>query len=160
MTMLTGYHNRTQEEPKEQLVQNILPDPKIFILAGKAVFTILHINTGNRYTFKVIKRKDANIWFVWLMNGPSNEGSFGYMGTIFDAKRFQLTKKSKYSLASTPYKAFSWLWNMLYSNRPLPDSVKIFHEGACGCCGRRLTVPESIKAGIGPVCAKNLINYW
>jgi len=26
----------------------------------------------------------------------------------------------------------------------------------CRVCGRRLTAPESVKAGIGPVCAKRL----
>lgn len=26
--------------------------------------------------------------------------------------------------------------------------------GVCGCCGRALTDPDSIEAGIGPVCAK------
>ena len=27
-----------------------------------------------------------------------------------------------------------------------------WHEGRCGRCGRKLTVPESIEAGYGPEC--------
>lgn len=30
--------------------------------------------------------------------------------------------------------------------------------GACGCCGKTLTNPESLALGIGPVCAQN--NGW
>lgn len=35
------------------------------------------------------------------------------------------------------------------------DEAKAFGRmsGFCGCCGRRLDVPESVEAGIGPVCA-------
>lgn len=28
-----------------------------------------------------------------------------------------------------------------------------FAVGSCGCCGRELTDPESIRQGIGPICA-------
>ena len=27
----------------------------------------------------------------------------------------------------------------------------------CRVCGRRLTAPESVKRGIGPVCVKNIM---
>jgi len=30
----------------------------------------------------------------------------------------------------------------------------VFHEGACGRCGRTLTVPESIASGFGPECIR------
>lgn len=38
-----------------------------------------------------------------------------------------------------------------------PAAAIIAHgklTGICGCCGRTLTDPDSIEAGIGPVCAK------
>ncbi|MGQ4872128.1 MAG: DUF6011 domain-containing protein, partial [Candidatus Thorarchaeota archaeon] len=35
-------------------------------------------------------------------------------------------------------------------NVALPEKVRIWHEGKCGRCGRRLTVPESIESGYGP----------
>jgi hypothetical protein len=38
----------------------------------------------------------------------------------------------------------------------LPDFVEVWHEGFCGKCGKRLTVPNSIEIGIGPDCIKKL----
>lgn len=37
-----------------------------------------------------------------------------------------------------------------------PSTVSCFAgtEGACGRCGRKLTVPGSIASGIGPTCAE------
>jgi len=34
------------------------------------------------------------------------------------------------------------------------NQLLYYHEGRCGRCARRLTVPESIINGIGPECAK------
>jgi hypothetical protein len=34
----------------------------------------------------------------------------------------------------------------------LPPDAEVMHEGRCACCGRPLTVPESIERGIGPDC--------
>lgn len=35
----------------------------------------------------------------------------------------------------------------------LPDIQKIWHQGCCSACGRKLTDPESIERGLGPVCS-------
>lgn len=38
---------------------------------------------------------------------------------------------------------------------PKAAAIRYGHEsGACSVCGRELTDPESVKSGIGPVCAK------
>lgn len=34
--------------------------------------------------------------------------------------------------------------------------VEVWHEGSCGRCGRKLTVPESIANGLGPECAEKV----
>lgn len=31
--------------------------------------------------------------------------------------------------------------------------LQVWHEGRCGRCGRKLTVPSSIETGLGPECA-------
>ena len=36
----------------------------------------------------------------------------------------------------------------------LYPTVKVFHSGKCGKCGKKLTTPESIKSGLGPYCSK------
>lgn len=49
-------------------------------------------------------------------------------------------------------KVFPWLWSYINAARDLPVQVEVWHEGRCGHCGRRLTVPESIADGLGPRC--------
>lgn len=50
-------------------------------------------------------------------------------------------------------KVFGWAWFRLFGEG-LPPEVEIWHEGSCGCCSRPLTVPASIRLGIGPDCAQ------
>ena len=38
----------------------------------------------------------------------------------------------------------------------LPPALEVWHEGRCGRCGRKLTTPQSVETGFGPVCAQNL----
>ena len=121
-----------------------------FITAGKAIFTIRNGKTGNRFTYRVKKCKDKDIWFVSVLTGTDNEHSYTYMGSIFNTT-FRSTAKSKITADAISYKAFSYTWSMLLENK-LPNCIEIWHEGRCGRCGRVLTVPESIKSGFGPEC--------
>ena len=41
----------------------------------------------------------------------------------------------------------------LTTKAALPKTVEVWHEGICGRCGRKLTVPESVERGLGPECA-------
>jgi hypothetical protein len=126
-------------------------DWKPFIKAGKAIFTLVNEESGNRFTYKVKRCDNKKIWFVSVLNGPDNYSNYMYLGTIFD-KDFNSTSKSKISKDSLSYKAFDWLNKMLNFDKELPENVKVLHEGRCGRCGRRLTVPESIESGFGPEC--------
>jgi hypothetical protein len=36
------------------------------------------------------------------------------------------------------------------------NGCEVYHEGRCGRCNRKLTVPESIETGLGPECASKL----
>jgi len=43
------------------------------------------------------------------------------------------------------------------NTQPLIDKgFALHHEGKCGRCGRKLTVPLSIETGIGPECASKM----
>lgn len=130
-----------------------LENPREFIFAGKAIFTIQNEKTGNHFTFKVKQAKDQKpVWFVSILNGSDNYSNYAYIGTIFNTD-FRWTKKSKVNRESQSFKSFSWV---LRNINTLPDFVKVHHEGQCGRCGRRLTVPESIERGIGPECLKKV----
>lgn len=124
-----------------------------YALAGNATLTIRSSKTGNRFTYRIRQSEDkgdgkAPVFFVALMNGPDNDESYIYLGTIF-AGRFRLTAKSKVSKDAPSAIAFDW-----FSRNWESEAVEVWHEGSCGRCGRKLTVPESIESGIGPVCER------
>lgn len=126
---------------------------KEFVKAGKALFTVRNENTGGRFTFK-IKRADPEkeLWFVSVLNGTDNYSNYCYIGSIFgNGNEFKKTRNSKVTEDAQCFKVFSWFWNKLIKDS-LPTNIKVYHEGRCGRCGRRLTVPESIQSGFGPEC--------
>jgi hypothetical protein len=138
------------------MTQHTLENPKDFVLAGKSIFTVQNEKTGNRFTFRVKQSGGPDgkqVWFVGVLNGPDNHSNYAYIGTIFGNGQkldFRHTKKSTVKPDAQSFKVFEW---MLKNNLELPGFVKIHHEGFCGRCGRRLTVPESIELGLGPECA-------
>jgi hypothetical protein len=127
-----------------------------FVLGGKSTFTIQNLSTGNRFTYKVIRADKGETFFVKVLTGSDNEICYTYMGAIFGGEKFTLTKASKIGAEALSYKAFNWLFSTLAAGKALPENVKFYHAGKCCKCGRKLTTPESIQAGIGPECAKKL----
>ena len=122
-----------------------------FIFSGKSTVTFLNTDSGNRFTFKVKQAKDSNLFFVSLLNGPDK---YSYIGTAIEGN-FRHGKKSIISKDAQSVKVFDYVLNKLKLNT-LPEIIEVWHEGSCGKCGRPLTVPSSILAGIGPSCAKKL----
>lgn len=115
------------------------------MLAGNSTFTVQNPETDMRYTFKVVQPHPTRPHFVKLLTMPDH---FFPIATIFNHKTLRLAKFRRETAA---YKAFAWLWR---NADDLPAPAEFYHEGRCGKCGRKLTVPESIKSGIGPVCAE------
>jgi hypothetical protein len=146
-----------------------------FILAGNSTFTLRNSQTGRRYTLKVVlPKKDGKVQygapnFVKLMDGPDNETSYKYMGIIRHTKaNGSVPAKDEYSHGGAKAKipedarahtTFAWLWRTIngtnQAGKTLADfpTFEFWHEGRCGRCGRKLTVPESIANGMGPECA-------
>lgn len=131
---------------EKQLHSDILP----FILAGKAIFTIVSKKTGTRFTYRVTKKRDMDLWFVSLLRGHDNENDYAYLGVIKDDAVLQ-TAKSKVSPGAPSYVAIRWTVERLFQNRSI-EQIEVWHAGHCGRCGRLLTVPESIDSGFGPEC--------
>jgi hypothetical protein len=133
-----------------------IAEAKAFAFAGNAILTLESLKTGSHFTFKVRQAKDQEtgepkpgVYFVNLLsNGNADdEGNFTYLGMVRNGQ-FGLTKASKAGMESPSVKA--WRFFMaLTENHP---ALVVHHEGKCGRCGRTLTVPESIRAGIGPEC--------
>jgi hypothetical protein len=122
-----------------------------FMFAGKSIVTFLNTKTGNRFTFKIKAAKDSNMFFVSILNGPEN---FTYIGTCIEGK-FRHGSKSNISADAQSVKVFDFVLTKLVLGT-LPEFVEVWHEGHCGKCGKRLTVPSSIKNGLGPECIKTL----
>lgn len=136
-----------------------LEDIKNFVLAGNATITVRSGSTGSRFTFKVRTPKNAKspIWFVSLLTGSDNENNYEYFGQIRQNGSFDHGRKSRITNDSTGAKAFRWLWNMVQADRSeVLDQADIWHEGQCGRCGRKLTVPESVSSGFGPECINHI----
>ena len=125
---------------------------KPFLFAGKCVFTLVDNRHNIRTTYKIRKKKDMDIAWVSVQCGKEYE----FAGTLF--KRFKggefdykHSLKSKVADDAASIKYFKALLGKIDN---LPDFIEIHHSGMCGCCGRELTVPESLETGFGPVCFK------
>lgn len=128
-----------------------------FLYAGKSTVTLRSIKTQKRFTYRVRQSDDKNVWFVSVLNGPDNESSYGYIGTIKkSAMRFEHGRKAKIAADAPCVRAFAWFHANLATGERLGEGVEVWHEGKCGRCGRKLTVPESIAHGIGPECIKHV----
>lgn len=138
-----------------------------FILSGRA--TVTFKGKKDRYTFRISAppKKDANgqeiqnsldqnsdFRFVHLMNGPDNESSYTYLGYIRRGVYFH-GAKSKIGRDAPSEKAFWYVYSNLARGK-MPDGLEIWHEGRCGRCGHKLTVPESIASGYGPECINHI----
>lgn len=137
---------------------------KDFILAGRAIFTVVSI-TGERYTFKVTRKDSTNprfpapSYFAAVMTGSANDSdsSYDYVGIVqAGAGTVKATRNSKITPDDVRAKVLNFALSVAWGARALPAGYKIHHEGRCGRCGRLLTVPESIVTGFGPECSERM----
>ena len=97
--------------------------------------------------------------FVSVLTGSDNLNDYTYLGIIkhsINGPAFFRTAKSRISEDAPSFQAFVFFWRWVIIAGELPASLEVRHEGACGRCGRALTVPESIDLGIGPDCAEKM----
>lgn len=128
---------------------------KNFFTGGNATFTVEN-NKGEHYTFKIRRPKNGPVYyFVSLLRGPNNESDYSYLGVLNPLNgEVRLTPKSRMTDYSKPVLVVRWALKHVFGDGLIPTDYNIHHEGKCGCCGRMLTVPESIRNGIGPECIK------
>lgn len=145
-----------------------------YVFAGRAVFTLRNVKTGVRLTYKVTAKKedlasqaaaiakgetfdDGGVaYFVSLLRGPDNTADWAYMGVLRKPGRFFTTTKSQVTRHPISWKAIVWFVDVMKNEREVLGGkpLEFWHNGHCGCCGRLLTVPESVADGWGPVCRK------
>jgi hypothetical protein len=139
-----------------------------FVFAGKARFTLVSVDSGRRFTYRVTKKKppenDAEqrtfdrygqAYFVSLLRGPDNSSDYAYMGVI-DNGGFKTTTSSRVSKDAESHVAFAWFLARMSKGGAPCTKLEFWTEGRCGRCGRGLTVPTSVNAGFGPECIGRL----
>lgn len=130
-----------------------------FMLAGNAHVTFQSRRTDTRFTYRVVQaeRRAGDTGepphFVSVLVGPDNDHSYQYLGCIYRRLVYAHGKKSHIEPNAPSAVAFAWVWKRLSAGEMHPE-LAVYHEGRCGRCGRRLTTPESIATGLGPVCAR------
>ena len=132
-----------------------------YVLAGDSIFTVKNEESGNRMTFRVTslqridKESTRRLWFVKVLAGPDNIKDYSFLGSLQGKDDGQIfykhSPKSKVTEGAQSVKVIDWFVKKLQDGK-MPASIKMYHEGFCGRCGRRLTVPESIQNGYGPEC--------
>lgn len=127
-----------------------------FMTAGNATVTLRSRKTGARFTYRIRTSDDERVRFVSIMTGVDNESSFQYLGYARVGQEVYFRgAKSRITETAPSARAFAWAWRQLQAGR-LPEALEVWHEGRCGRCGRKLTVPESVRSGFGPECV-NLV---
>jgi len=125
--------------------------------------TIVNDVSGGRVTLRFRKPKGFSSVLVDVMCGSDNEEDYAFAGSLHGTElRLSARGKCPIEKAKVAKAIVDWTFKRAASGAPLeglksdgtPFSVRCLHEGRCACCGRKLTVPESIDTGIGPVCAK------
>ena len=122
-----------------------------FIFGGKSFVTFLNTNTSNRFTYKVVKHKTDDIYFINVLTSPD---TYTFFGTYRNGQ-FKHSPKARISAEAQSVKVFQFVIAKLSTNT-LSNLIEIYHDGRCGKCGKQLTVPESVETGFGPECYKRI----
>jgi len=122
-----------------------------FIFGGKSFVTFLNTNTSNRFTYKVVKHKTDDIYFINVLTSPD---TYTFFGTYRNGQ-FKHSPKARISAEAQSVKVFQFVIAKLATNT-LSNLIEIYHDGRCGKCGKQLTVPESVETGFGPECYKRI----
>jgi hypothetical protein len=152
--MTVGGPSRLPLEPFKMTSAQLSPAAaRAFILGGNATVTLESTRTGARFTFKVMAAKDGGLSFVKVLTGADNENDFEYFGLIRE-DRFSHAREGKTRISPNAPSAvaFAWAWPHIVAGN-VPAGLNVWHEGRCGRCNRKLTVPESIESGFGPECS-------
>jgi len=113
-------------------------------------FTIKNTIKNTHRTVKISTVKKARI--ISLLVGPDNNSSYKGFGFVNTNGHIFVWNKYRDSNIMTWIARFIST-KFMNDNANYPG-VELLVEKKCIICNRRLTTPESIKAGIGPECAK------
>ncbi len=154
--------NKMEKETHELKNGNL----KNFIFAGNSTFTVVNEITGNRFTFKVRNsnyktpepKTPSDIFYVSVLTGQDNNSAYTFLGTFFGGKNelYRHSPKSKITNLANSNKVVDWFFNYFLKSPNKYSTIKVYHSGKCGKCGKKLTTPESVESGLGPYCGSRV----
>jgi hypothetical protein len=128
---------------------------RLFLTAGKATFTLSKLATGERFTYEISKPEPFyGSFFASVMKGSDNESDYRYIAMMSGSDlRLRFTKGSRFAPDTKEARGLQFVLDVVAGRKVLPAGFELRRSSKCGRCGRKLTVPSSIDAGIGPECA-------
>jgi hypothetical protein len=127
-------------------------------------WTVTNEKTGEWRTFRVTKERSKRVKFapgarlIELLTGPDNRNSFTSFGFV-NGDEIKVWQSKRGNGKPSAYDWYAPMVAGLLGGKAALDrdwaakGYVIKGEARCCRCGRALTTPESIEAGIGPVCS-------
>lgn len=113
------------------------------------------VNASGHRTFRVSSNPDfANgAQVIAMLTGADNESDYTNIGFVKDTGVAIWGKMKDW--ASKHPNTVTHMNRLVTGQIPMEKAGKAYAlvSGKCWVCNRKLTTPESIQAGIGPVCA-------
>lgn len=128
-----------------------------YILGGRAVVT-LESPQGKKHTYVYAIPRNSesfppDVRFVYALHDGVKEF---YIGMI-EMDQFRLTRNSRFLPDTEIVKGARYIEQLRHLQAFMDKSpMKIYHEGICARCGRKLVDPKSIERGFGPKCRKKM----
>ncbi len=120
-----------------------------YLQGKRSTATLRSKRTGKHYTYKISAPKgdkNSRVRFVRVLAHGSD--NYQYLGMIRDGRLY--ATRATQAPGAPSFRAFAWALQALDVGKG--DDLDVCHHGQCCQCGRKLTHPESIESGIGPVC--------
>lgn len=125
-----------------------------------SIFTVENTRTGEFRTFKLrTQPNDAEFapgrTIISLLVGASNSHDYQSFGFQEQNGTYQIWKRCRGNGSGpSQYEKIAQLLTLMSRNDERVAHYLTLEAVPCRRCGELLTVPKSIRAGIGPVCAE------
>lgn len=142
-------------KPQEDAPLDVLTDDTGAVVTQNGTYTIT--GEGQRTTFRVrTQRPDARFApgkrVLGILSGPDNTSEYTGVGFLVHEDGVERIAVWR-SKQGTAWEDKAELFAQVVLRNEAVDFYTILMAGSCCVCNRKLTVPESIISGIGPVCA-------
>jgi hypothetical protein len=118
--------------------------------------TVKSLGSGEHRTFRVRTQKADSVFapgqrIVSLLTGSDNETDYRGFGFVGENGVIKVWRKQ----LGTQMEKFARMLENL-EHHVEKGQIEINFDGTCRKCNRKLTTPESVANGIGPVCASKI----